>query len=1381
MSVPLGLKEFHVSAASRDAHGFDEAMFSSSGRVVFTNFAAARRFAQSLNARNPSRGARAGDVNAMGLIDEVLHALIAEYRTRQKPNLWREALQTLEATLGADRVAITLQTFGRDFPPVAVYQKRVTLQTYLKGSTDGVSNREVLLEEMLLLWLENQNPAFQPYQDLFDDSNLRLQTVYANLISSLESYLEAQEPFLAAGGLTLWRVLRLPALSFPGSLEGQLRMLLERFGGAFNASRFADRIGGIRTRLLSSLDLIAEDNRFLEALEQRRQGGGADGFAGGFAGDARVQRVSQEMLEYEPEAFTQDQSWMPRLVLMAKNAFVWLDQLRKSYGPHVQTLRDVPDAELERMASWGITGLWLIGLWERSAASKEIKHRMGNPDAVASAYSLYDYAIAAALGGDAALDDLKARAWRVGIRMASDMVPNHAGIDGKWVVEHPEWFLQTAEPPFPGYSFQSADLGHDERVGVILEDHYYDKTDAAVVFKRVDRYTGSVSYLYHGNDGSGLPWNDTAQLNYLRSDVREAVIQTILHVARQFPVIRFDAAMTLAKKHIKRLWFPEPGSGDGIASRSEYGLTKEEFDALMPQEFWREVVDRAAVEAPDTLLLAEAFWMMEGYFVRSLGMHRVYNSAFMNMLRDEKNGEYRTILRETAAIEPEILKRYVNFLNNPDEKTAVEQFGKGDKYFGIMTLCATLPGLPMIGHGQIEGYAEKYGMEYQRAYYDERPDEGLVSHHASQIFPLLKKRALFAETENFVIYDFVSSIGTNDNVYAYSNAKGSERALVIYNNSRDFTIGSLRDGQGAKKSSSITEGLGLTAQSGYFAIYRDLVSNLEFISSSQELQSGMNVELPAYGRSVLLDWREVYDADGRYARVNRMLEGQGVESVEAVTMELYLERVLTPWNALVNASNAMRLSNPDARLYGELEARGKALADGIEAQIRRDLDGNAFATQLRASFERLAEHPAASDAETLEALGVTVTSALEGLTATDPRNLLDEWLLSRQLERAFRDVGLSGWDAARATARVKFLVSQFKTLDAPSLTAWRSDLDAPAALGLNAFEGAVYINAEQLEATANVAKRLGADGKNVDALLGSAAAAGYRIDTLSEPKAKKPAVSRKAPANRKAPAKGSREPTVSSEVKPAPKKKPSTKQAEVQAETTSSQPMKAGSSESELMALKIAAEPPAEKPKTETPAASSVTVAKAVKPNAVTKRAASKAVEPTVAAPLPTPKTSSQVVASKSTPSKSTLSKSTSSKPVTSTPASSEAPLSKSASSKAASAPAPVPAKTSSAKVAQVKTATSQPTAKPATKPKAAPVQADDVQADDLTRIVGIGPKVAAALNEAGIVNFAQLSAASETDLRGKLEAVGIKLFRNLETWAGQAKALGAPKTKVKK
>ncbi len=250
---------------------------------------------------------------------------------------------------------------------------------------------------------------------------------------------------------------------------------------------------------------------------------------------------------------------------------------------------------------------------------------------------------------------------------------------------------------------------------MVLEDHYWDDSDAAVTFKRFDRETGDERYVYHGNDGTSFPWNDTAQLDFLSADVREHVIGVILDVARRFPIIRFDAAMVLARKHIQRLWWPLPGSGDGIPSRAQYAISQEEFDRRMPHEFWREVVDRVAAEVPGTLLLAEAFWMLEGYFVRTLGMHRVYNSAFMHMLRDENGTGYRKLIRETLEFDPEILKRYVNFMSNPDEETALEQFDKGDKYFGVASVMATLPGLPMIGHGQVEGFAEKYGMEFRRA------------------------------------------------------------------------------------------------------------------------------------------------------------------------------------------------------------------------------------------------------------------------------------------------------------------------------------------------------------------------------------------------------------------------------------------------------------------------------------------------------------------------------------------------------------------------------------------------------------------------------------------------------------------------------------------
>ncbi len=69
------------------------------------------------------------------------------------------------------------------------------------------------------------------------------------------------------------------------------------------------------------------------------------------------------------------------------------------------------------------------------------------------------------------------------MRLASDMVPNHMGIDSDWVIEHPDWFLYRWESPFPVYSFNGPDLSNDSRVEIKIEDHYYDQTDAAVAFR----------------------------------------------------------------------------------------------------------------------------------------------------------------------------------------------------------------------------------------------------------------------------------------------------------------------------------------------------------------------------------------------------------------------------------------------------------------------------------------------------------------------------------------------------------------------------------------------------------------------------------------------------------------------------------------------------------------------------------------------------------------------------------------------------------------------------------------------------------------------------------------------------------------------------------
>ena len=58
------------------------------------------------------------------------------------------------------RWSSTLAAFAAEFPPLAFTAGDLTLAEYFAGTTDGVPNEQVLLEEMLMLWLENKNPAF---------------------------------------------------------------------------------------------------------------------------------------------------------------------------------------------------------------------------------------------------------------------------------------------------------------------------------------------------------------------------------------------------------------------------------------------------------------------------------------------------------------------------------------------------------------------------------------------------------------------------------------------------------------------------------------------------------------------------------------------------------------------------------------------------------------------------------------------------------------------------------------------------------------------------------------------------------------------------------------------------------------------------------------------------------------------------------------------------------------------------------------------------------------------------------------------------------------------------------------------------------------------
>jgi glycosidase len=1117
------MRDFHLRREPRERYGVVAPLIGSRGDLVVADLAGLRRLAARMNAAR-SAGApsvNAGEIAALGLLHEVGHILVARYERNRRPGAMTAALADLTAKLGPDAGHL-LDRFGEEFP----------------GRGPEPEPPAHRLEELLLTRIANENPALGSLHELVDDRALARDTRYGEAIAGLETSFAAGPPS-DVEGLSLIELMRAPARHAPTSLAGQLRYVRERWGSILGAA-----LEDLLRRLDLAIGILAEEEHALHL----RFGG-----AGGWAG--RTEPPSFATAADEPEAFSSDSAWMPRVVLLAKSTYVWLDQLSRTHGRDISTLSAIPDEELDTLARWGVTGLWLIGLWERSKASERIKRMRGNREAVASAYSLDDYRIAADLGGEPAYAELRDRAASRGIRLASDMVPNHMGIDSRWLIEHPEWFLSLPEPPYPAYSFNGPDLSTDERVGIVLEDHYWDDSDAAVTFKRFDRQTGDVRYVYHGNDGTSFPWNDTAQLDFLDPAVREQVIRTILDVARRFPIIRFDAAMVLARKHIQRLWWPEPGAGGGIPSRAEHAIPKRAFDARMPAEFWREVVDRVAAEVPDTLLLAEAFWLLEGYFVRTLGMHRVYNSAFMHMLRDEDGAGYRKVIKETIEFDPEILKRYVNFMSNPDEKTALEQFGKGDKYFGVATMLATLPGLPMLGHGQVQGFGEKYGMEFRRATLDERPDPELVTRHEREIFPLLHRRAWFAEAHDFLLYDFVTDGGrVDEHVFAYSNGSGPERSLVVFHDRFASTAGSIRDSavyavkgvDGGKRRvrRSLAQGLGLPNEPGAYVVFRDSRTGLESIRSCRELwEHGLHLSLDAYTSRVFWEFREVRDGTaGQWARLAARLGGAAVPSLDEALRELQLEPIHGPLRQTFGGGLVAAILGGRATTaqLDELEARFAAFLAAIAAATGVSGDPAGVAATTRDRIEPAFSVPTLPE-DRRDRAALLVWLALgrigELATAADvwatSRAWYDELRLPAPLAAGLREAGLDEGEAWAVADLVRVLLAlprssalrgPARTADGRLLEQWLARDLVRTAIGLNTWQGVEYLDRDAFAAMLRWAVRLdqidGAgralDGSApadatvrrrdrptgrpdlVERLSAAAEVSGYRVDRLRE-------------------------------------------------------------------------------------------------------------------------------------------------------------------------------------------------------------------------------------------------------------------------------------------
>ena len=181
--MKISYNEFHISKEIRDICNFDEQLFASTGNVILANMKNVRNFALKYNSLFDKSGEEnkkisAGQLNAMGLIDEILHHVCMLYRRDKSNSFFKDLIAELENALTKEVLDELLLDFTNEFPPTQVYKGNCSAQEYLnqtaiEDSTGEVrTNREQTLEELIMLHLANENPAFKPFKLLFDDENL---------------------------------------------------------------------------------------------------------------------------------------------------------------------------------------------------------------------------------------------------------------------------------------------------------------------------------------------------------------------------------------------------------------------------------------------------------------------------------------------------------------------------------------------------------------------------------------------------------------------------------------------------------------------------------------------------------------------------------------------------------------------------------------------------------------------------------------------------------------------------------------------------------------------------------------------------------------------------------------------------------------------------------------------------------------------------------------------------------------------------------------------------------------------------------------------------------------------------------------------------------
>ncbi|MBI3291670.1 MAG: hypothetical protein HYZ73_02515 [Elusimicrobia bacterium] len=424
----------------------------------------------------------------------------------------------------------------------------------------------------------------------------------------------------------------------------------------------------------------------------------------------------------------------------------------------VGQFRAITARDLRMLVRKGFRAIWIMGIWKVGERAKDISKRYAE-DFVGSPFAISDYTLDPDLGTADDFRALVSRAHREGLKVLVDFVPNHTSLDSRLLAEHPELFIHRV------LQGEEATLPEEELLR--RHPHYYFVYEAPNYPERGKRGKKRI-LVAHGNDPHFYPWIDTAQLDYAHPELRRLMVETLKTIARLVDGVRCDMAMLVLREQVKRHRHPD--------------VSWEEFNRLMPREFWEEAIPAVKAVTPRFIFIAESYWNLERY-LQQLGFDLTYNKQLYDHLRSVIwGGEPEGLMQFLRDVGQPFLERSLHFLENHDEERAITTFGDGGQRAAAV-LVSTLPGVLLVHQGQLEGWQERLPVQRVIPLSQEPPHPTLPGFYEQ----LLR----IVSTPLFQTGTFRLLPTNNRKLFAASRRLGRTTAIVVINLSNTVQRGSV--------------------------------------------------------------------------------------------------------------------------------------------------------------------------------------------------------------------------------------------------------------------------------------------------------------------------------------------------------------------------------------------------------------------------------------------------------------------------------------------------------------------------------------------------------------------------------------------------------------